>query len=126
MHQSEAAGLWGIELDDAAGAPICWWATSCMIGVATEPPTFLDITELTMVFPAVLHDGPHTTGFRFDPNNLEANHWSWQKFLVRACMPAPVPKGRVDTPAHVEAMNQCKNDIMQTGVAKVHGREHMY
>ena len=51
LHQSEADGLWGVELDSSAGCLTCWWSTRAMIGVATEPPSFLEIPALKRVAP---------------------------------------------------------------------------
>ena len=51
LHQSEAGGLWGVELDSSAGCLTCWWSTRAMIGVATEPPSFLEIPALKRVAP---------------------------------------------------------------------------
>ena len=48
LHQSEAGGLWGVELD---GCLTCWWSTHAMIGVATEPPSFFEIPALKRVAP---------------------------------------------------------------------------
>ena len=51
LHQSEAGGLWGVELDGSAGYPTCWWSTRAMIGVATEPPSFLEFHALKRTAP---------------------------------------------------------------------------
>jgi hypothetical protein len=48
LHQSEAGGLWGVELDSCL---TCWWSTRAMIGVATEPPSFFEIPALKRVAP---------------------------------------------------------------------------